>query len=167
MAVWQFRFSLLPRKGVLRKHKTFPDFLPEYKANFNHTGATVDENYENYWEAFDIGALSDCFEKNIPCVESWSEELAIYGCEEGSKVEVSEDEVYVKFDTRKPNYTFLRQVVDLAKSFDCIFAIEEDGRLIDPAFEVMLEYLHNSRAYRFCENPDEVLTEISNQLSTE
>lgn len=162
MAVSQFRFSLLPRKSVSKKHKILPDFLPEYKANFNRANSMIEDGDENYWEGFDIKALSGTFGENFPSIESWADELDIYGYEKGSKIEISEDEVYVKFDARNPDYTFLRQVASIAKSLDCVCVIEEDGGLINPDFELILKCLHDSRAYRFCENSDEVLREVRN-----
>jgi hypothetical protein len=160
MAVWQFRFSLLPKKGVSQKHETFPKFLLEYKANFNNANSSVDEVYENYWEGFDLEVLSRRFEDALPVIDSWSENLSIYGYEDGSRVEVSEDEIYVKFDTRQPDYTFLREVITTAKSYDCVCVLEEDGQLMFPDFELILEHLSQSRAYRFCEDPDKVLREV-------
>ncbi len=160
MAVWQFRFSLLQRKDVLRKHRVLPEFLMEYKANFNRSSSSLDESSASYWKRVDIEALSSCLQRALPVVESWDDELAIYGYKNGTRIEISEDEAYVKMDARNPDYTFLRKVVDVAKSFDCIFIIEENGRLIEPEFTLLLESLQNSRAYRFCEDPDKVLAEI-------
>jgi len=86
--------------------------------------------------------------------------MRLYGYEKGTKVEVWDDDINLKIDTRKPDYTFLKEIVNLAKDTNCLLTPLESGELIEPVFEKIIEEYQNSRAYRFTLDSDQVLDKV-------
>jgi len=54
MAIWHFKFSLLPKKGILKEHTNIPLILNEYKENFVDSEKHVDDDFIDYWHDCNI-----------------------------------------------------------------------------------------------------------------
>ncbi|MEH6458122.1 MAG: hypothetical protein V7749_17465 [Cocleimonas sp.] len=160
MAIWHFKFSLLPKKGILKEHTNIPLILNEYKENFVDSEKHVDDDFIDYWHDCNIAELEIRIQKLLPSIESWSTLMRLYGYEKGTKVEVWDDDINFKIDTRKPDYTFLKEIVNLAKDTNCLLTPLETGELIEPVFEKIIEEYQNSRAYRFTLDSDQVLDKV-------
>ena len=162
MAIWQFRMSMLPREGVRNKLGCIPSVFEEYKSDFSFSGSATDENDVNYWKGYSLSGTVSAFSEIFIEKQSWDERMRLFEVDSGSKVEVWQDDVYIKYDARNPDYTLLKKVVNIARDLKCILVSEEDGKMIEPEFSSVLECFQNSRAYRVKENPENVLEEIKN-----
>ncbi len=160
MAVWSFKLNLLPRQSVLKKFGKIPDVIDEYKSCFDYSELIEDEEGTNFWKGYDVRSIGINFGQLLPCIDSWSDSMDLYGDEKGSKVEVWSDDIYLKLDARGDNDILLEKCVKVAKLIDCIFVVEESGKVIEPDVELLMLEYRNSRAYRFVDSPEEVLEEV-------
>lgn len=165
MAIWNFTFSLLPRKSTLDEAGNLFKHLKEYDARLMDWDTfDIDDEDKNYWLDSDVSSISDSFKGLFPTLKPWSKTMTLYGKEGGTRVEVEPDSIFIKFDAREPDYTLLQEILHVANQYDCVLAIDENGSVVEPDFETVLGYFHSSKAYRFCENSEEVLDEIGKEL---
>ena len=160
MSITSFRFSLLPKANIeLANGGEVPEELPEYKAVYDISSFSLEEENLNYWEGLNTNCIEKSLSEFLPKGKSWSpEEMSVYEnnfCE----VEVWQDDVNIKFEASDPDYELLKKIVMVAAENKCIFVITETGRIIPANFEILLDELHSSKAFRFKLNPDKVLSE--------
>ena len=72
MAIWHFRFSLVPVSGVIRIHKQVPASIEALRGK--HRLLSSEE--PNYWEGIDTKAVQNAFGLCLPGRESWGEAAA-------------------------------------------------------------------------------------------
>jgi len=161
MAIWHFKFSLLPKKGLLREHTNIPLILDEYKENFVDPEKHVDDEFIDYWKDCNLKEIEIHIQKLLPLIDSWSSSMRLYGYDNGTNIEVWDDDINLKIDTRKTDYTFLKEIVNLARDNNCLLVPQETGELIEPNFEKLVEKYQSSRSYRFTLDSDQVLDEIN------
>lgn len=162
MAVWQYRFSLLPREGIRKAMGSIPESLEEYKpvdpANF-------DENreYPNYWEGIDRRDFVEQIGRILPETKSWSAEARMFGEDEGDRIQCWDDDVACAVDVRHFSMKYVEQLCALAQKSDCLLVLNEGGQIVEPDLASLLERISHSRAYAFCAAPGEFLVNLGRE----
>src|ERR1051326_1769938 len=106
MAVWQFKFYLVPIKGIERVHGHIMPVLEEYRASTPEKLLSLPlepdqlPTYPNYWEGIQKGDETlQAIQTLLPQCESWSEK-AIMFCNGDNRVEVWNDDISCFLDIK-------------------------------------------------------------------
>lgn len=154
MAVWQFKFSLVPTAGVQRIHGADAVVLQAYQISPDGPKFLDEEENLNYWaDLADLQEIALASSEILPEMESWSGDARMFGNKESNKIEVWNDRVNCFIDMRFFSEEFLLRVVDMAKKFDCKFVISGSGVVIYPDLFKVIDQIKLSNAYKFCADP--------------
>jgi hypothetical protein len=101
----------------------------------------------------------------LPRRESWSEDLILWGEEDGNRVNaVMEEgrlaELTARFDLRRPPGSFPAQLVELARYCGARFSTA-DGRPIPADLHTLSEAVRHSDASRFVVDPHRYFSELA------
>lgn len=154
MAVWHFRIYLVPTSGLLKVYGCIPLSLDEYKPHSVDSEFDENKQYPDYWMGEGVSPLiRSRVESRYPLSGSWSEEAAMFGRDNGTRVELWTDDVVVFVDAREAVVDELRFFSDLARDADCLIVLGQDGRVVGPSLERLTRLFEGSRAYRFIADP--------------
>lgn len=157
MAIWQFKFSLVPFSGMEKVYGRRPTHLPEYGAgDFSFSGE--DSEHPDYWQGRDPGSIAEGRISHIlPVMDSWSRDAVMYGDSEGDCIEVWGDEVNCALDMRNFSLKILSDILQIANDSGCALVVHGDGVVIPPDMNVVLGAIKSSGAYAFCISPVDFL----------
>lgn len=162
MTVWQFRFSLVPELGILREHGSIPAELESMKPA--QPEDPLDEEYPNYWAGQPQSPRDiEAFKALLPPMESWSSDALFFGYSHGHQVELWDDDVICKLDMRAFDPELLRNYVEVAANHGCLIALHENGQVLQPDIELILEACKKSKAMRFVGSPLDTLRETGEE----
>lgn len=155
MAIWQFKFDLLPRDAVERFHAPDTLILSAFQPIDPATWAAGDETaeYPAYWEnrspqayASEIGAM-------LPPRQSWSDDALMFGTDNADEIELWTDDFHVKLNMLKFEPSLTSAIVQLAARDDLVLVLGETGRLIVPTYDNLARQISQSRAVKFVGDP--------------
>jgi len=150
MAVWQFSLEFIPRRNLIESFGSIPDHLAE----------------EDIW--------SKDLEKGVQLPADFAKLLTSFGQQDGlhwkgdslnfgdydsgSHVTVYDPQtqktvVFARLHAGQCTDTQLREVADLAEQSICLLLAQGES-LIEPKFDILVSAMENSRAYRFCRDPE-------------
>lgn len=164
MAIWQFKFSLVPAENVVRLHGERPETLEQYQA-LTLPEYDPDAVFQNYWAGRDPRALAPEVLTLLPEASSWSDEARMFGSDEGDWLELWDQDVNCRIDVPNFSKSYAQGLVDLAERHGCLLAISPTGELIDPDLGGLCDQIMRSRAYHFCSNPKEAIVAAAEALS--
>src|SRR3954451_3483077 len=127
MAIWQFKFDLLPESGFKRLHG---GLLPNLSFARSPAGPRlVREAQEevNYWAGSDPFSLIPDIQTLLPERKSWSEDARMFGNEEGDAVEVWADLVFCAADMRAISKEFLDGILETAIKNELLLVLNENA----------------------------------------
>lgn len=160
MAVWQFKFSLVPTSGIVGEHGRLVVVLPEYGSSQSSSSAddAEDAHFVNYWEKAGMTPASlQSLMELLPSTESWSDEARMFGEAEGDRIEVWEDDINCALDLRTFSKDLLQAIVQIASRAQCKLVLHGTGEVIEPELPVVLDKILASNAYLFCIGPTKFL----------
>jgi hypothetical protein len=158
MAIWQFKFSLVPQDGVAHVHGYVLPVLLEYKASTDGPSLVEDGSFPNYWrDETKVATLLAEISSALPEFKSWADDARMFGEPEGNKVEVWIDEVTCFVDMRNISAQFVQTIVAFAMKFGCYLAIHGSGALVAPDVALLAGHMETSDAWKFCRAPEEFL----------
>lgn len=158
MAIWQFKFSLVPASGIRRIHGSDVGVLREYQVTERSAKPTEIAEMTNYWDGSgSLRQLALAFSGILPEIKSWSDEARMFGDDESNKIEVWDDDVNCYIDARIFSDDLMNWIIKLARKFECKLVIHGSGLIIDPDFGILIDQIKDSTAYKFCLNPVEFL----------
>lgn len=160
MAVWQFKFTLIPISGIIRLHGAMIDVLPEFAARAPDAPFDEDIDYSNYWEGIDMTPMRAMARSILPDAESWSDEATMYGDSTTDDIQIWDDSVDVRLNCGNLNLSLLNAVVAAARASNCCLALSEGGRTMSPEPQLLVSAIHASAAYKFVQNPRAFLESI-------
>lgn len=109
MAVWQFKFSLMPRRARDEIYGASADTAPEYSANFDPGYIEEANGQRNPWDIEPVReAVHQELSLLLPERKSWSSEASMFGSEEATDLQLWPDEVQIRLDMREFDQTFSR-----------------------------------------------------------
>jgi hypothetical protein len=156
MATWQCDFQLILDSWLRANYGEMPVSLPdEILAD------------EDWWQT---GSLSNDYAAQLsifaPRTKSWSENLEMYGAEDGNCVQVLRDKgnivsVSMRFDLRQIDQQFMTGAILFAHEQQCHW-VDFDGKIVASEQTQFLGALKKSRAYRFVSDPHKYFEEIKN-----
>jgi hypothetical protein len=156
MAVWQASFDIVPRERVA---ELFPGwFDPPFEPDYVEILPSEEPEELDWWATRQPPAdFRATLDRLAPRFSSWSPNLEWWGSEDGDRVDVFRDagrveSVYVRFDMRAPNTTFIDGIANLAADMNCDF-IGFPGMLYEGSTAGLAAALRNSPALRFVEDP--------------
>lgn len=153
MAIWQFKFALVPANGIKRVCGNAVKFLPEYQGR-QECLVVNNEVYKNYWEGYErYLEQTQLIENILPQSGSWSNEAKMFGDPEGDRIEIWSDDIECAVDLRNFSAFYLQAVLNLAIKLDCKLVLHGSGEIVNPVWADVIEKIKASRAYYFCENP--------------
>ncbi len=163
MAIWEFKFSLIPIKRIEQVHGRIIPILEEYKpSNPERLLSLPIENDEmsgftNYWEGIEIeDEILQAIKILLPQCESWSKDATMFG-DQYNRIEIWDDNINCFLDLRYFSRKLLEGLLNIAKSLDCKIVLLESGEVIETEIEVVIEKIKESNAYAFCLEPKKFL----------
>ncbi|NBF01544.1 hypothetical protein GV819_04495 [Pseudomonas sp. Fl5BN2] len=152
MAVWHFKFALVPKEVIVSVCGGMVKRLPEYSGEGR--GDEVLDGFPNYWlGGKSIELLLDRASRLLPEIESWTSEARMFGCKDGDRIEVWEDDVLCYLDLRKLSLSLLEGIIYLAASSDCSLVLFGSGEVVEPELPLVVEKIKESNAFAFCVDP--------------
>lgn len=142
MAIWQFYVALIP-KAWAASQENASDLLFD------------DEGYWDTSQAWSrdqpLANFVDLISQVLPPVNSWSDEVCIWGTAEEDDIQVSyKDElvesVAIRVDTRGEALTMCMKVIYLANALNCLLFLPASRSIIMPDAILLLDALLNSKA---------------------
>lgn len=157
MAVWQFKFTLVPTEGIVKAHGLVPDYLPQFSAVVPDACLEDELVWPNYWEGVDKSLIHALARRVLPVADSWSTEATMYGDSKTDDIQVWGDSVDVRMDCSNLNVKLLESIVAVADDCGCCIVLCEGGRVIAPVSEQVIDALKASSASRFVKDPNAFL----------
>ncbi|MGO1069544.1 hypothetical protein [Lysobacter sp. CA199] len=155
MAIWQFKFALVPVHGLKRVYGDTRRVLDEYRkpGSLKGDGGGTGDNFPNYWEGLDIDAAVGAVGGILPRAESWSPEAKMFGQKDGDWIEVWDDDVVCALDLREFSAEHLQAILAAAVALDCKLVLYGSGEVIDPILDLIMQKIKLSSGYEFCADP--------------
>lgn len=164
MAIWQFRFSLLPELGIIREHGGVPPELESMKPVNPDDPLALEGHCPNYWADQPKSPLElDDFKTLLPPMESWSKDALMFGYSHGHQIELWKDDLTCKIDMRAFDPDLLEKCVELAGLNGCLLALHENGQVLPADRHAVLEACQRSRAVKFVCDPTKTLKQIGEE----
>lgn len=157
MAVWQFKFTLIPAGRIVEVHGKVPDLLLQFAAVVPDASFDDEMVWPNYWEGVDKSAIHALAKSVLPVADSWSAEATMYGNSKTDDIQVWDDSVDVRLDCSNLNIRLLESIVAIADDCGYCIVLCEGGRVIAPIVEQVTEALKASSASRFVKDPNAFL----------
>lgn len=166
MAVWHFKFSLIPTEGLLRVFGNADvSVVPEFVSHIDEPRYLEPEELErlpSYWDG--PATLRQCamaVSGFLPEMKSWSDAARMFGNEEDERIEVWDDGVKCRINMRDVDLELLDKILHLAKRFECKLVIHNTGAVVAPDLASLAPHIESSNAYKFCVNPAGFLASLS------
>lgn len=154
MAVWQFKFSLVPVDGISRVHGGDTANLQFYRTLPEGPNLIDDADALNYWDDPDaLRRIADTVSNFLPEIKSWSPQARMFGEGTYDQIEVWDSDLDCRIDMRNFSVDFLENVLELAREYKCKIAIHGSGDLVSPNLQDVLAEIKKSNAYQFCLDP--------------
>jgi hypothetical protein len=152
MAVWQFKVTLLPKRWL---------------AGGGSLASLVEEDGWNTaaaWKGVEVDTLQSRLEGILPRGKSWHPEVVIWGAEERSDIQLSEEGGYVealnvRFDLRQPEMALFSAVFAFAQDYELAVVDMARKRTID-SLKDLVRAAAESDAAHFVLDPASFLDQI-------
>jgi hypothetical protein len=184
MAIWQFSLIIIPRKGVIEKFGYIPDKFNSFVDNdgfkkyvipTHENGVEMDFSDCDWWHSTDIEPMEiisqvDKYVKRRKYYDepdelyvSWKTHVRyvidndadlVFNKQTGKVLEWS-----FRADLRDESLTFLKQMVELSKLYDCLL-LDRKGNIIEPNMNAVANALKISNSFRFLQNPEQFFTDL-------
>ena len=153
MAVWQYRFWLLPRQSLVHRYNALPDQLSA-------------SDYEEAWSQQPTIDFTRVIDQFVSRYHSWSPEILMWGEENGNRIHVVYENAKIasvscRICPGKPYSDFAAGVVSLAELCDWVMVLTHDVVAL-PCLETLIAAVAISNAEKFVTDPQAFLSGLSN-----
>ena len=153
MAVWQFKITLVPKRWL--------------DAGGSVAALMGKEGWEaaSAWAGIRSDTLKARIEGILPRGKSWYPAVGLWGSEERSDIQLSEQDgcvesLDIRFDLRQPDMKLFRSVFDLAQ--DCGLAVVDMARKrVVPDLHELVRAAAESEAAHFVLDPGSFLDQVA------
>ena len=158
MAAWQFDLHLIPEAKIVEMVGEVPDHLDE--------GLTYPANL---WEGHQPPpSINQCLASFLKQAASWSENVALWGEENGNRVDVLYEgrdvaDIFVRINAYERDDAFLEGIIRLAREYKAVFWAGESEEVIRPNTAALISALKRSRAYSFAQDPEGFLSGLGDE----
>jgi hypothetical protein len=189
MAVWQFNLTVIPAIALIEKYGHIPDklFIDSEKRQqfFDFKEGDIENEevieYDNalsddWWHLVDILPINivqqmDKIVKRADYGNDFWINWKTYIAEENLEIDndacllINEntgkiEELSFRADLREPSLLFLSKMLELARLYDWVF-MDKKGFIAKPEKEPVFILIENSNAFRFLQNPQQFLENLS------
>lgn len=145
MAFWQCEYALVPKSVVTESNIScvVDDFAASNDSDLSTSGIT-------YWQESPMKIMNTSdVEKVLSCRESWSDHAWMFGTKGFDEVEIWDNMIYFRIDTRQINLKVIELLVGTARSLNCVLISKWTKAVLDPEVECVLSDIKTShRAMR-------------------
>jgi hypothetical protein len=184
MAIWQFYLKIIPRKGIIEKLGFVPEKIKSFidKDGFRQYSiltkdSTIEEVFadQNCWDSTVVEPMKiiqqiDQYVKRTTYHEkndfsfSWKtyirdvidNDADLDMNEQTGKIEAFS----FRADLRDKSLIFLKQMVELAKLYDCLL-LDAKGNIVEADIKDVIALIKVSNAYRFLVNPEQFFSDLN------
>ena len=161
MAIWQFRVVLVPQSTFETRGEPLPVSI-----------SSVEVADQLWWSKVQP---PEGFERQIdlmsPEIESWSEEIRIWGSEDTNDAHVCYtdaskkvvEEIAFRLDVRDLSPDLVRMICALAQQLSCVL-LTADSEILRPVQSEVLAAIRNSTAAKFVSNPATTLRNLGTRF---
>lgn len=158
MAIWQFKFSLVPAEHLQSTYQAGVTVLQGYRTSPGGPKVLEEVEVQNYWDnPSSLRQVALASSGLLPEIASWSEDARMFGDAESDKIEVWDNDVNCFVDMRYFSEKFVGNILSIANKFNCKIVVHGSGVVIDPVMAQIMEQIVISHAYSFCVSPSEYL----------
>lgn len=173
MAIYQYYLAFIPQVGLLKKYGVIPVeiIVTTEDGYFN-------ANTEQYWELAEINFDNVKLEidKLIDKADWGNDEECFiwktYSNEVDNDASMSINSKTKKIehlsfraDLREPKLKFLNEMLYLAKKKEMLL-MDRKGKIFAPEYKEIKNYIKNSNSYKFIENQEKFLDDLSKETIT-
>lgn len=152
MAIWQFDFFLVPTNGILKEHGEIPTILDTFIPSLEEID--TNKTFIRYWhDADEIVQFGNTIAKYLPEIASWSSDARMFGHEDGTKIEVWDEDVSCRIHASEFDIEWATFFSELSNAYGCKIVIKENGHVIDPTVAELTREFESSTAKRYIEDP--------------
>ena len=127
MAVWQFDVLLVSRSliadGSGCVHRELPCFSIDQCKILHLSDSLLDFSPQET-------RIQKAVEAIMPRIKSWSDDVLMYGNENGNKIELWPSAIVCRIDSIAFDKDLIRKVVSLAIDLDCLIVSERTGKIV-------------------------------------
>ena len=170
MAVYQYFLEVIPKQGILKKHKEIPK-----KINVSTETGYFESDSEIYWIEAKLNP-----ENIIPKIDAiieranWGNDKTNFNWKRYSETLDNDASIYLnetdftikefsfRADLRENNLEFLKNMINLAEKNEWLF-MDRSGKLMNPNFEEIKISIQNSNAYSFIKDPHKFLDNLNSK----
>lgn len=158
MATYQFLIELIPASWVKKHPQNAIELL------FDVDGYEPSISWELLYEP----ELEILISNILPSKKSWNENLKIWGSEESNDIQVWIEKniiqsIRIRFDLRSDIEELKFKIIHLSKKISCDMLAVSEKKIFSPDIELLNNYILNSNAKKFVENPGKFLDNIGNK----
>ncbi|WP_107854885.1 hypothetical protein [Neisseria elongata] len=142
MAIWNFRYYLIPSTAIKDTFATDKDILlNEYRSN-NFPNYNAYREFKNYFINNEVlSSITNEAKKNLIPKEFWDKNATMFSDNNGNSITIWTDDIECELDLRFNYAGFVQQTIDWAIKYNCLLVIEKTGNVIFPdinnlAFEI-------------------------------
>jgi hypothetical protein len=183
MAIWQFYLKIIPKKGIIEKLGFVPKKITSFidaegfrQYSILNPDTTIEEAFDNQklWDSTDVEPMKiiqqideyvkrRTYREKNDFIFSWKTYVR-YEIDNDAWLELNEqsgkiEHLSFRADLRDKSLTFLQQMVQLAKLYDCLL-LDSKGNLCEPNMYDVLQIIKLSNTFRFLQNPKQFFTDL-------
>lgn len=168
MAIYQYYLAFIPQVGLLKKYEVIPTEI-----NVTTEDGYFNANTEQYWELAEInfdnvkleidrlidkadwGNDEECFNW-----KTYTNEVDNDASMSVNSLTKKIEHLSFRADLREPKLKFLNGMLDLAKKKEMLL-MDRKGKIFSPEYNEIENYIKNSNSFKFIENPEKFLEDLS------
>lgn len=140
MAFWQCEYALVPKRVVTETNISLVvnDFAASNDSDLSTSGIT-------YWHESPMTIMnSSIVERVLPRLESWSDRAWMFGTKGFDEVEIWDNMIFFRINTRQINLKVIDLLVFLARSLNCVLISKWTKAVLDPEVKCVLSDIKTS-----------------------
>lgn len=140
MAFWQCEYALVPKSVVTETNISLVvnDFAASNDSDTSTSGIT-------YWQESPRTIMnSSVVESVLPRLESWSDHAWMFGTKGFDEVEIWDNMIFFRINTRQINLKVIDLLVFLARSLNCVLISKWTKGVLDPEVKCVLSDIKTS-----------------------
>ncbi|MEN9323467.1 MAG: hypothetical protein RL699_1247 [Bacteroidota bacterium] len=168
MAIYQYYLAFIPQVGLLKKYGVIPTEM-----NVTTEDGYFNANTEQYWELAGInfdnikleidrlidkadwGNDEECFNW-----KTYTNEVDNDASMSVNSLTKKIEHLSFRADLRESKLKFLNGMLDLAKKKEMLL-MDRKGKIFSPEYNEIENYIKNSNSFKFIENPEKFLDDLS------